>query len=80
LVNLVTQTRVVPEFLFAKCQPGPMAAAVARLLDTPGEQHSALKKTMALLGRGGEDPGLRAARAVLARMNHPGHTLAPVGD
>ncbi|WP_322865784.1 lipid-A-disaccharide synthase [Aquicoccus sp. G2-2] len=68
LVNLVTQTRVVPEFLLGRCQPGPMAAAVGRLLDAPGEQRAELARTMDLLGRGGEDPGLRAARAVLARM------------
>ena len=33
LVNLVSETRSVPEFLGRRCQPGPMANALIRLLD-----------------------------------------------
>ena len=65
LVNLVTETRVVPEFLGADCQPANIGAALSDLIRAPGEQAEALAETMRLLGQGNEAPGLRAARAVL---------------
>ncbi|MFB9223090.1 lipid-A-disaccharide synthase [Paracoccus cavernae] len=68
LVNLVSETRVVPEFLGKSCQPGPIAAALAELLDDPAaraRQLAAMDLTMERLGRGGEAPGLRAARSVI---------------
>jgi lipid-A-disaccharide synthase len=66
LVNLVGETRAVPEFLGPACRPGPIGAALANLLAGGGEaQRSALALTMARLGAGGEPPGVRAARAVL---------------
>ena len=68
LVNLVSETRAVPEFLGRNCQPAPMAKALAALIDD-GPARQAQAQAMALcmqrLGQGGEDPGLRAARAVL---------------
>ncbi|WP_300531778.1 lipid-A-disaccharide synthase [uncultured Mameliella sp.] len=74
LVNLVAESRTVPEFIGAKCQPGPIAAAVGQVLDAPGAQIEAMDLTMERLGRGGERPGLRAARAVWDRL-HDGKTL-----
>ncbi|MCX7644949.1 MAG: lipid-A-disaccharide synthase [Rhodobacteraceae bacterium] len=71
LVNLVTQTRAVPEFLGPACRPGPMAGALLALLDDPAAratQAHALDRAMERLGRGGEAPGLRAARSVLAHL------------
>jgi lipid-A-disaccharide synthase len=65
LVNLVSGTRVVPEFLNKACRPGPIAAALLGVLDAPGAQREAMAETMLRLGRGGDPPGLRAARAVL---------------
>jgi lipid-A-disaccharide synthase len=66
LVNLVSETRVVPEFLGADCIPQKIAASLSHVLNTKGaEQHPALALTMERLGRGAEPPGLRAARAVL---------------
>ncbi|WP_354595920.1 lipid-A-disaccharide synthase [Rhodovulum tesquicola] len=68
LVNIVSETRAVPEFLGAACKPEPIAAALLRLLDDPearAAQLSAARLTMTRLGQGGEAPGLRAARAVL---------------
>ncbi|MFM1861690.1 MAG: hypothetical protein RLZ26_212 [Pseudomonadota bacterium] len=68
LVNLVSDTRAVPEFLGARCRAELIAPAVAALLDD-GPAREAQMRAMALamerLGRGGEAPGLRAARAVL---------------
>ncbi len=68
LVNLVSETRAVPDFIGTACRVGPMADAVIAMLEAPEAQRAALDLTMERLGRGGEAPGLRAARAVLARM------------
>ena len=65
LVNLVSETRAVPEFLGSACKPAPIGAALLELLDNPGTQRQALETTMTRLGAGGEAPGLRAARAIL---------------
>nr|WP_155096096.1 lipid-A-disaccharide synthase [Paracoccus aestuariivivens] len=68
LVNLVSETRVVPEFLGRKCQAGPMSKALYELIENQAAQaaqHEAMALTMQRLGRGGEAPGLRAARSVM---------------
>ncbi|SNS44187.1 lipid-A-disaccharide synthase [Antarctobacter heliothermus] len=68
LVSLVSETRVIPEFIGAKCLPGPITQAIGAVLDAPDAQQAAMDLTMQRLGRGGERPGLRAARAVLDRL------------
>lgn len=68
LVNLVSDTRAVPECLLDECQPNQIAAALAKLAEAPDAQRAAMELTMDRLGRGGEAPGLRAAQAVLSRM------------
>lgn len=71
LVNLVTDTRSVPEFLLEDCTPEKIAPAVALLLadtDAANAQRDAADRAMELLGRGGEAPGLRAARSVLGAV------------
>jgi lipid-A-disaccharide synthase len=68
LVNLVSESRAVPEFLGANCRPGPIARELLRVLEAPARQEAAMRLTMERLGQGGEAPGLRAARAVLARL------------
>ena len=68
LVNLVSETRTVPEYLGPACRPAAIAAALLDLLSDPAlraAQQAAMDLTMRRLGRGGEPPGLRAARAVL---------------
>lgn len=65
LVNLVSETRTVPEFIGARCQPELIAPAVLDMLARPEAQEAAMAETMTRLGAGAEDPGLRAARAVL---------------
>ncbi|MEJ6479332.1 MAG: lipid-A-disaccharide synthase, partial [Octadecabacter sp.] len=69
LVNLVSETRVVPEFIGKNCQPAPIGAALLNVLTDPDAQNAAMTLTMARLGQGGEAPGLRAARAVLDRLD-----------
>ncbi|MEP4195877.1 MAG: lipid-A-disaccharide synthase [Aliishimia sp.] len=68
LVNLVSDTRAVPEFIGARCQPELIAKGVLEVLEQPEDQQDAMTQTMDLLGRGGDAPGSRAAKAVLARL------------
>ncbi|MFO1173993.1 MAG: lipid-A-disaccharide synthase [Paracoccaceae bacterium] len=71
LVNIVSETRVVPEFLGPDCRPAPIAAALDRLMTDPAArkaQRDAADLTMLRLGQGGEPPGLRAARSVLGHL------------
>ncbi|WP_299590117.1 lipid-A-disaccharide synthase [uncultured Tateyamaria sp.] len=68
LINHVTETRVVPEVIAEKFTVPNIVAAMNTLLDDPSGQAAAMELTMDRLGRGGEDPGLRAARAVLDRL------------
>jgi len=65
LVNLVSDTRVVPEFIGKNCQPDPIADAVLQTLADPSAQTDALRLTMERLGKAGKPPGDRAALAVL---------------
>ena len=68
LVNLVSETRAIPEFLGKRCKPGLMAQALMDLLEHPDaveKQQEAMEVTMQRLGEGGDPPGLRAARSVL---------------
>lgn len=71
LVNLVSDTRHVPEFLGYDCRPEKIAPALLSLMH-PGPardaQLAAMDVTMQRLGKGGEAPGLRAARSVLAAI------------
>ena len=69
LVNLVSETRAVPEFLGRDCRP---AADRRGRPGAPGRtrtaQRAAFALTMERLGAGGEPPGLRAARAVVEAL------------
>ncbi len=65
LVNLVSETRAVPEFIGPRCEPGAIADAVLSVLKAPEAQRDAMALTMERLGKGGMPPGERAARAVL---------------
>lgn len=71
LVNLVSETRVVPEFIGKDCKPGPIADAVLQVLDAPEAQTRAMMETMVRLGLDGPPPGERAARAVLDGLGKP---------
>lgn len=65
LVNLVSATRAVPEYLGADCTPDALAAALAGELANPESQRAAAERTMTLLGRDAPPTGLRAATAIL---------------
>ena len=68
LVNLVSETRVVPEFIGPDCRAERIAPALEALLADPSAQRAAMALTMERLGMGGEAPGLRAARSVLEAL------------
>jgi lipid-A-disaccharide synthase len=71
LVNLVSGTRAVPEFIGEACRADRIVPALESLLRSgPARQAqaAAMDLTMDRLGRGGEPPGLRAARSVLAHL------------
>ncbi|WBU57872.1 lipid-A-disaccharide synthase [Paracoccus sediminicola] len=75
LVNLVSDTRAVPEFLGRDCRPDQIAGALLQLLENPetrAAQADAMALTMKRLGEGGPPPGLRAARSVLRCLQRRG--------
>jgi lipid-A-disaccharide synthase len=73
LVNLVSDSRVVPEFIGKDCRASAIAPRLLDLLGPArGSQDTAMALTMERLGKGGEPPGLRAARSVLAAVDRRG--------
>lgn len=68
LINLVTDTRTVPEYLGAEATPDNLAQGLRQLIAAPEAQRKAMQDTMTALGQGGADPGDRAAEAVLKRL------------
>jgi len=68
LVSLVSDTRVIPEYIGDECRPELIAAGMLKVMENPKTQLEAMELTMIRLGQGGEAPGLRAARAVMARL------------
>jgi len=68
LVNLVSETRSVPEFIGKSCRAARIAPALDGLAADASVQRAALAETMQRLGRDGAPPGLRAAQAILARL------------
>lgn len=68
LVNIVANSRTVPEFLGPRCTPDLIAGAVFEVLNNPQAQQVAMTETMQLLGRGGPSPHMRAAQSVLSAL------------
>jgi lipid-A-disaccharide synthase len=72
LVNLVSETRTIPEFLGPDCTAQNLAPALLSLMQNgpaTAAQHAAMHLTMQRLGQGGEPPNLRAAHSVLKALN-----------
>ena len=87
LVNLVTGTRVVPEFLGKNCRADLLCESLLKLADDAGERKRQLQcfaDTLDRLGSGGKEPGEQAADAVLniirqsrqvrRQRSQPGHS------
>ncbi|MEO1551588.1 MAG: lipid-A-disaccharide synthase [Pseudomonadota bacterium] len=71
LVNILTKRMDVPEFLFEHCTADKLSVALAKVLDDPKSRRTQLiacTEALDMLGKGGDAPGLRAARSVLARL------------
>jgi len=67
LVNLVSETRAVPECLGRDCRPERIAPALEAVLDAPGAQRQAMALTMARLGRDDVSDRLSVERAQILR-------------
>ena len=65
LVNLVSETRHIQEYIGPKCTASNLAEAILDVMRAPNEQIKAMETTLARLGRDEEAPGLRAARSVV---------------
>ncbi|WP_420863536.1 lipid-A-disaccharide synthase [Algirhabdus cladophorae] len=65
LVNLVSETRTVPEFLGQNCRAELIVPALSAVLQGDDAQKLAMAQTMQRLGCGDLDPGLRAAQSVV---------------
>jgi len=68
LINILLEREAVPEFLQSRCTPDNLADAVVRLFqdrDAASHELADLDTATALLGRGGEAPSVRAARAIV---------------
>lgn len=68
LVNLVSETRTVPECFGPDCTPEKIEMRLRQVAQAPDAQLDAMRMTLERLGQGGEAPGLRAAKAVLDGM------------
>ena len=71
LVNLLTDSKAVPEFEPRDCTVENLLPAMKGLLDDPAAREAQIavgQQAMLALGKGGEDPGVRAARSVLAQL------------
>ncbi|MCC5957284.1 MAG: lipid-A-disaccharide synthase [Natronohydrobacter sp.] len=71
LVNLVSESRAIPECLGRDCTPARIAETLQGLRSSAAArvaQRQAMALAMTRLGQGGEAPGLRAAASVLRFM------------
>lgn len=71
LVNLVSESRAIPECLGRDCTADQIAASLKALRDSAAArvaQRQAMELAMTRLGQGGDAPGLRAAASVLRFM------------
>lgn len=80
LVNLVSETRVIPEFLGADCRAEKIAPALNALLTDGAHRQAqldAMRLTMERLGQGGLPPGERAADSVIGYYQRPRQIQPP---
>ncbi len=71
LVNLVSQSKAVPELLGKECRPELIYAQLQRLQDNQAEREQQLtmcRKATELLRSGVDQPGITAAKAVLETL------------
>jgi len=65
LVNLITDSKSIPEFIAENCREELITPSVLKVLDDPMGQIQAMQSTMQALGQNGHPPGERAAQSVI---------------
>ncbi len=65
LVNLVSDTRTVPEYIGKACQPDAIASAIRDVLENPTSQVKAMQTTVDRLRAPHLKPGICAAKSVM---------------
>ena len=65
LVNLITDSKSIPEFIAENCREELITPSVLKVLDDPTGQIQAMHSTMHALGQNGHPPGERAAQSVI---------------
>ena len=65
LVNLISNQRIIPEFIGNNCKPDKIFQALVNQLDDPIGQKTAMRKSLDLLSVGGEKSGTVAAKSVI---------------
>ena len=65
LVNLVSESRAVPEYIGQACQPDSIAFSLLEVLEDPDAQNFAMQQTMQRLRASGAEPENYAAQSVL---------------
>jgi lipid-A-disaccharide synthase len=69
LANLVTETRLIPEFIGTNCRADRISKGLGEVFNNPDIQRPILRDTMDKLGKGGPNPGIRAAKSVVSYLN-----------
>lgn len=65
LVNIITNSRSVPEFLGERCRAEKILPALREVIANPQHMSAALETTMVALGRDEQPPAQRAAQVVV---------------
>lgn len=69
LVNLVSESRAVPEFIGKACRPDRIAPALLELMENPDKQTIAMERAMERLRVNANAPNNHAAQSVLNFLN-----------
>ena len=65
LVNLISNQRLIPEFIGNNCKPDKIVQALLNELDNPTVQKSVMRKSLELLKVSGASSGIAAANSVI---------------
>ena len=71
LFNIAAKAFVAPEFVQDACHPAALAAACLERLENPDQARRQVEeqfRALDLMGRGGQDPSILAAKAVLTEI------------
>ena len=81
LINIILDREVVPELLQGNCTETQISNSVSRILETGDEdQVAASGEALKLIGMGGEQPSIRAARTLLSIVAEESNSTASLGQ